>query len=113
MANFDPKDYIYPGGGGAATAAEDIPKFFIDAIQKFNEKKLQADDEGNNENFNSDNLLPLKTTDLTGFGCSNGTTVQEAKPEKKPTCTKKIVKIFVEEDDANSVLTTEEGNYLA
>ncbi|XP_019541474.3 uncharacterized protein LOC109412287 [Aedes albopictus] len=113
MANFDPKDYIYPGGGGAATVAEDIPKFFIDAIQKFNEKKLQADDEGNNENFNSDNLLPLKAADLTGFGCSNGTTVQEAKPEKKPTCTKKIVKIFVEEDDANSVLTTEEDDCIS
>lgn len=109
MANFDPKDYIYPGGG-AAGATEDIPKFFIDAIQKFNEKKLQAD-EGNNENFNTDNLLPLKA-DLTGFGC-NGTTVQETKPGKKPTCTKKIVKIFVEEDDANSVLTTEEDDCIS
>ncbi|XP_062534995.1 uncharacterized protein LOC134204184 [Armigeres subalbatus] len=107
MSNFDPKDYIYAGG---ATASEDIPKFFIDAIQKFNEKKLQAD-EGNNENFNSDNLLPLKT-DLNGLG-STGATVQEAKAEKKPTCTKKIVKIFVEEDDANSVLTTEEDDCIS
>ncbi|EAT42239.1 AAEL006208-PA, partial [Aedes aegypti] len=68
-------------------------------------------DEGNNENFNTDNLLPLKA-DLTGFGC-NGTTVQETKPGKKPTCTKKIVKIFVEEDDANSVLTTEEDDCIS
>lgn len=108
MANFDPKDYIYQGGGTTVTSGEEIPKFFIDAIQKFNEKKLQAD-EGNNENINSDNLLPLKA-DLNGFGSNN--MLHEAKPEKKPTCTKKIVKIFVEEDDANSVLTTEEGTKL-
>lgn len=110
MANFDPKDYIYQGGGTAMAAGEDIPKFFIEAIQKFNEKKLQAD-EGNNENINSDNLLPLKAPELNGFGSSN--TVHEAKPEKKPACTKKIVKIFVEEDDANSVLTTEEDDCIS
>lgn len=109
MANFDPKDYIYPGSGTAMVTGEDIPKFFIDAIQKFNEKKLQAD-EGNNENFNSDNLLPLKA-DLNGLASNN--TVHEAKPEKKPACTKKIVKIFVEEDDANSVLTTEEDDCIS
>ncbi|XP_065079248.1 uncharacterized protein LOC135702160 [Ochlerotatus camptorhynchus] len=109
MANFDPKDYIYQGGGTNMTASEEIPKFFIDAIQKFNEKKLQAD-EGNNENINSDNLLPLKA-DLNGFGTNN--TVHEAKSGKKPACTKKIIKIFVEEDDANSVLTTEEDDCIS
>ncbi|XP_039445838.1 uncharacterized protein LOC120425387 [Culex pipiens pallens] len=107
MSNFDPKDYIYSGSLTTTTTStnsdQDIPKFFIDAIHKFNEKKLQAAAaEGNNENFNSDNLLPssLKPDPV------------QVKPEK-PICSKKIVKIFVEEDDANSVVTTEEDDCIS
>ncbi|XP_055525747.1 uncharacterized protein LOC129718735 [Wyeomyia smithii] len=101
MPNFDPKDYIYANGGIGTALGDDIPKFFIDAIQKFNEKKLQSDVGGNDENVNSDNLLPPKF-------CPQ----QELKPEK-PACSKKIVKIYVEEDDANSVLTTEDDDCIS
>ncbi|XP_058463130.1 uncharacterized protein LOC131437654 [Malaya genurostris] len=103
MSNFDPKDYIHTSGG---SGSDEIPKFFIDAIQKFNEKKLQADGGGgNDENVNSDNLpMPAKTD-------PNGTAL-ELKPER-PVCSKKIVKIYVEEDDANSVLTTEDDDCIS
>lgn len=102
MSNFDPKDYIY---SGSSSTAEDIPKFFIDAIAKFNEKKLAAASEDNNENLNTDNLLPSPANHAP----------QPAGPVKpeKPICSKKIVKIFVEEDDANSVVTTEEDDCIS
>ncbi|XP_053689538.1 uncharacterized protein LOC128738436 [Sabethes cyaneus] len=99
MPNFDPKDYIYTSSGIGTNLGDEIPKFFIDAIHKFNEKKLQSD--GNDENVNSNNLLPPKL-------CPQ----QELKPEK-PACSKKIVKIYVEEDDANSVLTTEDDDCIS
>ncbi|XP_058811749.1 uncharacterized protein LOC131676608 [Topomyia yanbarensis] len=103
MSNFDPKDYIYASSGGS----DEIPKFFIDAIHKFNEKKLLEETGtgvGNDENVNSDNL-PLQPK-VDPFA------TQEVKPER-PACSKKIVKIFVEEDDANSVLTTEDDDCIS
>ncbi|XP_055607537.1 uncharacterized protein LOC129755166 [Uranotaenia lowii] len=105
MTNFDPKDFIHHSGNGS----EEIPRFFIDAIQRFNEKKLQVDG-GQNENINSDNLLPMKHNACEGFP---SIILHEVKGEKKPICSKKIVKIFVEEDDANSVLTTEEDDCIS
>ncbi|XP_055617132.1 uncharacterized protein LOC129762672 [Toxorhynchites rutilus septentrionalis] len=106
MSNFDPKDYIYASGYGGAN--DEIPRFFIDAIQKFNEKKLQVEAAGggNNENINSDNLPPPKAADTANGGS------QPMKLEL-PVCSKKIVKIFVEEDDANSVVTTEEDDCIS
>ncbi|KFB36471.1 AGAP004062-PA-like protein [Anopheles sinensis] len=100
----DPRDYIQISSEGSS----DIPKFFLDAIQKINEKKQQLhNDAVNNENnINCDNQLPTKR--------STGGTEPSTKPASElPTCTKKIVKIYVEEDDANSVVTTEEDDCIS
>uniref|UniRef100_A0A182NG50 DDB1- and CUL4-associated factor 15 WD40 repeat-containing domain-containing protein n=1 Tax=Anopheles dirus TaxID=7168 RepID=A0A182NG50_9DIPT len=120
---LDPRDFIQilspgtglsgTGTGDQAGSTPDIPKFFLDAIQKINEKKLANEqlqmllDESNNENnINCDNQLPVKRA---------GSVEQASKPTaaELPTCTKKIVKIYVEEDDANSVVTTEDDDCIS
>uniref|UniRef100_A0A182QML9 DDB1- and CUL4-associated factor 15 WD40 repeat-containing domain-containing protein n=1 Tax=Anopheles farauti TaxID=69004 RepID=A0A182QML9_9DIPT len=117
---LDPRDFIQilsPGTGGGGIdqtgSTPDIPKFFLDAVQKINEKKLANEqlqmmlDELNNENnINCDNQLPVKRA---------GSVDQASKPAaaELPTCTKKIVKIYVEEDDANSVVTTEDDDCIS
>uniref|UniRef100_A0A182PNI8 DDB1- and CUL4-associated factor 15 WD40 repeat-containing domain-containing protein n=1 Tax=Anopheles epiroticus TaxID=199890 RepID=A0A182PNI8_9DIPT len=119
---LDPRDYIQilsPGGsmtsasGSNETGTPDIPKFFMDAVQKINARKLANEqlllDEFNNENnINGDNQLPTKRS---------GTSDVPSGPSKQaadiPTCTKRIVKIYVEEDDANSVVTMEDDDCIS
>uniref|UniRef100_A0A182IQT7 DDB1- and CUL4-associated factor 15 WD40 repeat-containing domain-containing protein n=1 Tax=Anopheles atroparvus TaxID=41427 RepID=A0A182IQT7_ANOAO len=118
---LDPRDYIQKLGGcsgpgfssgtaaGSSEGSPDIPKFFLDAIQKINEKKQQQLDEtvNNENNINCDNQLPARR----GNGNTNDTSTKPV--SELPTCTKKIVKIYVEEDDANSVVTTEEDDCIS
>ena len=89
--SFDPRDFNIQILSPSHGINEEIPKFFIDALQKLSEKKIN-----NENNINCDNQP-------TFGGLADG--VKEA----KPTCSKMFVKIYVEEDDANSVVTTEEG----
>ncbi|XP_053680898.1 uncharacterized protein LOC128731779 [Anopheles nili] len=121
---LDPRDFIQilsPSagissglGGSGEAGAPDIPKFFLDAIQKINEKKmanellLHEGNTNNENNINCDNQLPIKRS-------ANDVTLptDSTKPAEQPTCTKKIVKIYVEEDDANSVVTTEEDDCIS
>ncbi|XP_040159586.1 uncharacterized protein LOC120898176 [Anopheles arabiensis] len=119
---LDPRDYIQilsPGGSITATGGSneagtpDIPKFFMDAVQKITARKLASEplllDESNNENnINGDNQLPAKRSGA--IDASSGSSKQAA---EMPTCTKRIVKIFVEEDDANSVVTMEDDDCIS
>uniref|UniRef100_A0A182T5K7 DDB1- and CUL4-associated factor 15 WD40 repeat-containing domain-containing protein n=1 Tax=Anopheles maculatus TaxID=74869 RepID=A0A182T5K7_9DIPT len=120
MKRHDPRDYIQilspgngfsAGGSTEAGATPDIPKFFIDAVQKISAKKMANEllllDESNNENnINGDNQLPTTKRSGGNVDVSCGSSKPAA---EMPTCTKRIVKIFVEEDDANSVVTMEDG----
>uniref|UniRef100_A0A182JVS0 DDB1- and CUL4-associated factor 15 WD40 repeat-containing domain-containing protein n=1 Tax=Anopheles christyi TaxID=43041 RepID=A0A182JVS0_9DIPT len=116
---LDPRDYIQilsPGGNmtaGNEAGTQDIPKFFLDAVQKITARKLAnelllLDDSNNENNINGDNLLPTKRSGT--LDTSSGPSKQAA---EIPTCTKRIVKIFVEEDDANSVVTMEDDDCIS
>ncbi|XP_050068332.1 uncharacterized protein LOC126556847 [Anopheles maculipalpis] len=123
--SLDPRDYIQilspgsngipAGGSSEAGGTPDIPKFFIDAVQKISAKKMANEllllDESNNENnINGDNQLPANKR---SGGNVDATCESSKSATEMPTCTKRIVKIFVEEDDANSVVTMEDDDCIS
>ncbi|XP_050087614.1 uncharacterized protein LOC126572392 [Anopheles aquasalis] len=127
----DPRDYVHfltsncgtsgmglhessVGGGPGPRTTPDIPKFFLDAIQKMSERKLAGGEQeeaimNNENNINCDNQLPPSKRTIAG----EATIAVTPKLPERPTCSKKIVKIYVEEDDANSVVTTEEDDCIS
>ncbi|XP_058057363.1 uncharacterized protein LOC131208582 [Anopheles bellator] len=126
---LDPRDYVHflssgatgsglnenTCSGGPGVGTPDIPKVFLDAIHRLNEKKLATeqllcvDEAFNNENnINCDNQLPPVKR-----AASEISLTVNPKASERPTCSKKIVKIYVEEDDANSVVTMEDDDCIS
>jgi hypothetical protein len=82
-----------------ASPTQEFPKFLVEAIQKANEKRASL-------NFGKDHVFNDTDSACSEKGCDDDKVPPGV---EKPVCSKKFVKRFVEEDDANSVVTNEEG----
>lgn len=76
--------------------SDDIPSFLMDSFQKAEGIKM------NGHHY----IMERNTASSIS---NDAAVVVEEQSTERPACSKKIIKRFVEEDDANSVVTNEEG----